>query len=543
MAEITITTEPANPAIQHVDAEHFGAPPKVRRRRLIGQIVGLIFLGVVIGLGGWLWKSGRGKTLYAYFQRGTIRIAVTEGDTVPVVGAIVDIGSQSLVTNEQGVVEVQIPAGDYRVSVRQGSYDPKEDESVTVRRARYSEAVIALVRRPDPRYSLTYYVVDGVTGEPLANATLSTFDKTAVSTPDGAAILKELSPSTYPVTVTAPGYQEIRSEVIVERDIVEPKVSLTPNGVALFVTNREGRRQLFSIDFAGQTAKVFQTGAEGDDFGMFLPGKGESVVFQSTRGNLQDRYGNPLAELFAVDRNGERLRKLGALRTNRFTPIWAPGGVQGYIEGYTPEGVRSAEVVNVKDGTSISMDGVPAAVVFADDGARLAVARFATVTGADGAPVNGYRIKWLSLQNGERTTVRELTSQIQALEMNQGRLWVASVEAGKIVWTSSQLDGSDLRAEVRKSGQGILAPVSIETPKGLVTIRDKDGKRDLYLQPKTGKEVKLSSVGAVDAQFPLQLDATGRYVVFGARPQNENGVYIVSLGGGPVKKLTGYTVE
>jgi hypothetical protein len=75
-------------------------------------------------------------------------------------------------------------------------------------------------------------------------------------------------------------------------------------------------------------------------------------------------------------------------------------------------------------------------------------------------------------------------------------------------------------------------------------LETRDGKNDLFIVDAAGQnEKRVTTLGVLSPAAPVTWDATGRYLSFAVVKDGETALYIVSVGGGEVRKIVDFSAD
>ncbi len=139
-------------------------------------------------------------------------------DSGPLIGASVDINSQSLTTNSSGVATIELTNGDYPYTISLTGYDDATG-SINVSNAPASEDVTMV----ETTYSATFTVTDGT--NPLSGATVSVNSTDKITNSSGIATFSLVN-GDYPYTVSLTDYDNASGTININNTDVNESVTL-----------------------------------------------------------------------------------------------------------------------------------------------------------------------------------------------------------------------------------------------------------------------------------------------------------------------------
>ncbi len=243
-------------------------------------------------------------------ERSVTISAVDEKSTKPIVGATVKVGGKSGKTSRSGEVKFTLAVGTHSLTVTaegfedaRGSLEVTADEDVNHVELMVSKGGGAATER-----SVTISAVDEKSTKPIVGAMVKVGGKSAKTSRSGE-VKFTLPAGTYPLIVTAEGFQEGRGslEVTADEDVnhVEFLASNAKTGTATFTVSDETDGKVIQ----GATVEVGNESLETGNIGLAVfvmpPGKYPYRVsakgFQEARGTVEIELGgsSDILELLA----------------------------------------------------------------------------------------------------------------------------------------------------------------------------------------------------------------------------------------------------
>ncbi len=540
--------------------------PDAKRRRKRRLIWSASITGALVLLGVGAWYFGLYQRIHDYYNAASISFKVREDETFVLEGASLMLNGKTYTTDANGKVVVDsIIAGSYNVEVSKDGYYPTE-ETLQIKRGDNDLKIFSLKKLPAKLYSIKGYVFDSVSEKPIADAQVTMGAKTVRTAPSGEYVFDKLVPGTYKVTITRTGYtdKDVAAEVSAA-DIVQPEVTLVPVGQVIFVSNRDGKRGLYSSNYDGSNQqKLVQPQNGGEDYAPVMSPDGKWVAFSSTREGTKSNYGSSLAKLYIVSRDGKDVRKLND-DVSHSELRWSSNSRFLYYGAYTDKALTQfvRRVYDLSRKTTFDFSENIGAVQFSPNGNQLAYAFQVQVAlptptptptpspstspypSPTPTPVTTYewhsRVNVIDLTNGQRTQVTDkVASYINQLSY--------SADSGTLYYEAMLGSEKKRYQYVVKSGaeSEVSLPANPETrrfvysPSGTkrAYLEARDGKTELYLSDASGgNEMKLTNIGTANVNYLPIWDPSGSYIIFTVSSQSESAYYIVAVAGGGQKKV------
>lgn len=504
---------------------------------------------VVLVLAFFTWHNKWYAPVYAHFNSGTISLKVKEGDKFPLEGATVVVQGTSYTTDSSGKITIaRILKGAYTAKASKDGYTSTE-QSFTVKRGDNDMVLISLNKVPEKRYTISGAIQDTVSGKPLLDVEATLAGTTKHTNPNGEYSFPNLAPGDYKLILSKAGYLGKELQLTIKTaDISSPTVPLVPTGQVIFVSNRDGgKRALYVANYDGSGQQQFvppQSG--GEDYGQTVSPDNKWVVFSSTRDQAKTPYGQVLAKLYIVARDGSGIKKLND-DLNHSSLLWSPNSRYLYYQAYTSvaQNQQVQRFYDVSKGTVFDLGEDSASqVVF--DSTGTSVAYVISTYGEDGKTTYTNRVKTLNLQSGERKTlVTKDGNSFNNLTYANGDKAVAydvTIDSTRhrYVVTTDSAQESEVSVPTEDTRVYLFSPDG----KTKVFRENRDGKEDIFLVKADGsEEKKLTSLGVVNTHIPMVWDESGRYLTFAVTREGENALYVLALAGGDPKKVVDFYAD
>ena len=508
-----------------------------------------ILMGMLVIASGVVVKEHWYRPLWHRYQAAQITLKVKENGSFAVADADVQIAGLHYRTDAAGQVNLGALAGNYTVTVDKDGFSSITNQ-LALKRGDNGEKILALAPLPAPQYSIVGYLHDAVSDKPIVNAAVSVGTQTLTTNPDGEYRFANLQPGSYDLKIVAPGYApHTETLAIAHADIVENPVNLTPNGQAIFVSNRDGKRGLYTVGFDGSNVKKLTDPGSGEDFAPVLSPDGTMLAFSSTRDGVRDPYGTLLATLYLINLDGSNLRKIGDGTAAQHAPIWSANSAWIYDKSQTASGDASIYTIyDVQHNKSMDVGDAVVNPFLSPDSTLLAYTVFTSSEQPgptpDAAPVrvNSYDVRTFNLITGEHTTLVNKPQYIESLSFS-----VDMTTLSYDVTVNSQRHRYSVNLATHQETEVALDTPStrqyIQSPNGAqqVFVETRDGQSDLFLVKKDGTgEQRLTTLGTVSQQIAPRWDSTGHYITFAVVREGESAIYITAINGNTPKKLTDF---
>jgi Tol biopolymer transport system component len=268
-------------------------------------------------------------------------------------------------------------------------------------------------------------------------------------------------------------------------------------------------------------------------------------VFSSTRDKITSAYDTSyLARLYIATSEGKNVKKLsdnvGATRVT-----WGASGRFFYYEAYKDnkqtEYIRS--FYDTTKGTNLEIGEDANAVILNSKGTSAA---YVTTPSTNGVYTS--IITTLDLLSGARKVVQ---ADIDSFASDKG----FSFSADDTTHSYETQPAEGRKRFTINLSTGAQEAVALQTydtrtytisPDGTkkAFLETRDGKNDLFIVDAAGQnEKRVTTLGVLSPAAPVTWDATGRYLSFAVVKDGETALYIVSVGGGEVRKIVDFSAD
>jgi hypothetical protein len=243
-------------------------PRKKRRLHVPGWLKtkkGLAGLLVVVLLLMLAVPFTRYKALGLVIKQSMALTVVDSKTATPVSNALVSGAGLTAKTDANGKTKLRVPYGPHTLTITKEYY---RDGSVSVR-AGFGGSTTEKVSLAATGRQVPISVVSGVTGKPLANATITVLKTTAKTDAKGrATVVLPADSAKDDATVSLSGYNTLHAAVQVTAKVVpENIIHLTPSGQVYFLSNLNGTIDVVKSNLDGSGRKTVLAGTGKEDNG------------------------------------------------------------------------------------------------------------------------------------------------------------------------------------------------------------------------------------------------------------------------------------
>lgn len=501
---------------------------------------------VLAGTAGAAWQLRWYEPVYDQIRAATVTVKVLEDETFVLENATVTFRGNTFITDASGQATLtNAVAGSWELGVSKEGYTPYSG-TVTLQRGANGTFTVSLKKEPPKLLGIKGLVTDYVTGLPMADALVSASTVTVKTDAAGGFTIDKLAAGDYTVTVSKANFTTLEKVVTVSSATPETqKLALVPTGRVLFVSNRDGKRALYTSAFDGSNQQQLIAPVAGtEDFGHVLSPDGKYLVFSSTRDKIANNFNTGyVSRLYLVGSDGRGLKKM-ADDVNPATVLWSPNSRYVYFAAYqdAKQTQFTRRFYDVTKGTTTDLGEAGSTLAFSQSGIHVAY----SVSRQEGESYV-YDIKTLDLVSGARRTVLEAVANYLTIPP------IFSAD-DKYLYYETQINGTRKRFQVTfLTGEQKEVAVSTDASRDYTVSPDgkrkafldtRDGKKDLFTVDLNGEnETRATTLGVVSEAFPVAWDATSRYLTFAVVREGESAVYIVSADGGEVRKIADFTLN
>ena len=291
----------------------------------------------------------------------------------PLPDVTVSVGTESTVSDENGVFVVShLKFGSNTVKFEKEGYISQQ-EKVFLWHKNQQVAKVAMSR--DDKYSLTYsgVVLNGFDKTPIKGAIVKLGSSNATTGDSGKFEFADMQNGSAKITISAIGFWDTSLDVVLGDGSPDSgEYNLTPYGRISFSSSRDGKKNVYTINYDGKNLKNLTSGIKGDCWGGRFTPDGKLVFFSNFESVL-DKWGQAIPALyvlargsdkpvkisrdiipdgdFKISRNGDRMVFSGGERGSDKTEVYAVGLSK------TNEWVQLTDNDLIESNVDISPDG------------------------------------------------------------------------------------------------------------------------------------------------------------------------------------------
>jgi len=229
----------------------------------------------------------------------------------PLSNVTVSVGSENTVSDENGVFVIShLKFGNNTVKFEKAGYVVRE-EKVFLWHKNQQIAEVALSR--DEKYSLSFsgIVLNDFDKNPIKGAIVKLGGSNATTGEDGRFEFADMQNGATKITISAIGFWDFNSDIVLgDGSPNSGEYDLTPYGRISFTSLRDGKKNIYTINYDGKNLENLTSKIKGDCWGgRFTPDGSKIVFFSNFEGNL-DKWGQAIPALYILPRGSDKPTKI-----------------------------------------------------------------------------------------------------------------------------------------------------------------------------------------------------------------------------------------
>ena len=458
---------------------------------------------------------------------------VDEQTDQPLKGAAVSIGQISAVSDENGDVTLnEILLGEQQINVSKPAF-ASLSKDVTIGWGSNPIDDLGLIAT-GTRY--TFEVKDFLSGKPIAGAEASSGEASAKASEKGeiALVVSEDEKQTIQAEITADGYRTEKITLQIGDESVK-KVVLVPAKKHAFVSNRDGKFDLYKVDIDGKNEEKVLSGTGNereDEISILAHPSRDLIAFVSIRSDERAKDGEPISSLNVVDLNSNEVENV--VDSERIQLVDFIDNKLIYIKvqaNSTEESKRRHRLISY-DLDSRTEQELASTNYFNDVLAAKGAVYYSPAEYKVNGAVGFYRIN--PDGSGKTTILAEEAWNLFRVEYNKINIAISDE------WYQYDLDTTQLD-KLNGSPPTLKSRVYTASPNGkkAAWADIRDGKGVLLVYDPTSDEDKVihRQSGLVNPLVWIDDD----HIVYRVATGSETGDYVVSISGGDPKKIVDVT--
>ena len=495
---------------------------------IILAILGLLLAAAII-------PKSRYYILNTAGARSSLGITIVDSGTLqPLKNVTVRIEDASALTDSKGVAKLEhIKLGQATMQITKRAFTTVSQQ-LTVGWGSNPQGEQRLVAS-GAQYS--FIITDFLSGKPIQKAEATSGEGNAVSDKNGKIILSldtsgKADNDELTIQIIAPDYRNETVKIMASNKETN-SVKMVPSRKDVFMSNRSGKYDMYTIDADGTNEKkiVSGTGVERPDMDLAVQQNGDLAAYVATRENARNADGYLLSTLYVVDTKTGTLSKIDQSEQIQLVG-WASDGHLVYVKiaagasGANPKRYRLITVnsKNVSETKEIATANAFNDVVMAGDKILYAPSNALGdnpnpglfIVGADGAgPVTVTSKETYNIFRTDYNTVTINAS---------GAYYTYKIGAAPNTLTPIAAPTTVNRLYIDGFSNNKSLWVDNRDGKGLLLSYDKTAQKDTTLITQAGVKLPIFWLNDTDAIFRIN-------------DGKQTADYIVSVNGGEAKRI------
>lgn len=224
---------------------------------------------------------------------------------------MVAVGSESIVSDENGVFVVpHLKFGNNIVKFEKTGY-VSQQEKVFLWHKNQQIATISMNR--DEKYSISYSgtVLNNFDNNPIKDAIVKLGSSNTTTDENGKFKFADMQNGSAKIIISAIGFRDLNMDVALgDGSPNDVEYDLTPYGRVSFTSSRDGKKNIYAINYDGKNLKNLTSNIKGDCWGgRFTPDGSKLIFYSNFEGNL-DKWGQAIPALYVLPRNSDKPTKI-----------------------------------------------------------------------------------------------------------------------------------------------------------------------------------------------------------------------------------------
>ncbi|MDD5731738.1 MAG: hypothetical protein PHU42_02520 [Patescibacteria group bacterium] len=231
--------------------------------------------------------------------------------TRPLPDVNVSVSGASVVSDENGAFIIpHLPLGSVVVKFEKKGFVSLE-EKVFLWRKNQEMDKITLTRDENFSASFSGTVLNNFDKRPIANAIIHLGNATATSDETGLFEFIDMPKENSSLTISAVGFWDLTEDINLAALGSGPKeYNLTPYGRVSFTSLRDGKKNIYAINYDGKNLTNLTSKIKGDCWGgVFAPSNG-SLIFYSDFEGITDQWGQKIPALYLLEKGSDKPIKI-----------------------------------------------------------------------------------------------------------------------------------------------------------------------------------------------------------------------------------------
>jgi Tol biopolymer transport system component len=229
----------------------------------------------------------------------------------PISDVNVTIDNQNVVSDQNGnYILSNLKFGRVTVKYEKRGYIASE-ESIFLWRKNQTAPKIDLVR--DEAYSASFsgIILNDFDDTPIKDAVIKLGEANTMSDDAGTFEFLDMPKGEMNLQISTVGFLDYSENIVLNSAPNESKeYKLTPYGRVSFTSTRDGKKNIYAINYDGKNLTNLTSKIKGDCWGgVFVPGTGSIVFYSDFEGGI-DQWGQKLSSLYLLEKGSDKPIKI-----------------------------------------------------------------------------------------------------------------------------------------------------------------------------------------------------------------------------------------
>jgi Tol biopolymer transport system component len=229
----------------------------------------------------------------------------------PLPNVTASVNSESVVTDENGVFVVpHLSFGRNTIRFEKAGYMPREEKVFLWRKNQKMDDII-LARDERYNFSFSGVILNNFDKKPIRDAIVNLGSSTTTTDLNGQFGFTEMPSVATKITISAVGFIDFEEEIALGGGSSNNKeYLLTPYGRVSFTSQRDGKKNIYTINYDGKNLKNLTSKIKGDCWGGQITPDGSKLVFYSNFEGQIDIWGQTIPALYVLERGSDKPKRI-----------------------------------------------------------------------------------------------------------------------------------------------------------------------------------------------------------------------------------------
>lgn len=231
-------------------------------------------------------------------------------DEKPVKDATIYIGEENVLTDEEGKFSLEgLSLGKKKVVVSKEGFNSYTKE-LFVWKKNQDLGKITLSKDEAHNIAFSGMVVSGFDGSPIGGAIINLGASNTTTDATGYFQFRGMSEGDFSMKITAIGFLDWEEKVSLGKAKSGEEYKLSPYGKLIFTSSRDGKKNIYSVNYDGSGLKNLTEKVRGDCWGGRMTSGGKTMIFYSNFEEKRDKWGYKISSLYAMNMENGATKKI-----------------------------------------------------------------------------------------------------------------------------------------------------------------------------------------------------------------------------------------